>query len=52
MAPDRGAPGTSVRARLFERRGEPAALVVCDSLGRVMAIELEAGRVIADVAVR
>lgn len=52
MAPDRGPPGTSVRARLFERRGEPAALVVCDSLGRVMAIELEAGRVIADVAVR
>ncbi|MFN9810018.1 MAG: hypothetical protein ACK6CU_10345, partial [Deltaproteobacteria bacterium] len=52
MAPDRGSPGTSVRARLLERRGGPAVLVVCDSLGRVMAIELEAGRVIADVAVR
>jgi hypothetical protein len=37
---------------LLERRGGPAVLVVCDSLGRVMAIELEAGRVIADVAVR
>jgi hypothetical protein len=41
-----------VGVRLEERRGEPSVLLVFDALGRVMAIELETGRVLADLGVR
>jgi hypothetical protein len=41
-----------VGVRLEERRGEPAVLLVFDALGRVLATELETGRVLADLGVR
>ena len=46
-------PSTSaVGVRLEERRGEPTLLLVFDGLGRVMAVELETGRVLVDLGVR
>ncbi len=47
-----GAPVSRLSARLETRRGEPPLLVVCDARGRVIAIELDEGRVVVDVGVR
>jgi hypothetical protein len=53
LVDDGKAPSPSrVGVRLEERRGEPTVLLVFDALGRVMAVELETGRVLADLGVR
>lgn len=47
-----GASIERVGARIQSRRGEPPVLVTFDSRGRVLAVELEDGLVVADVGVR